>query len=170
VADLQDYAEYFLNSSTSIVRLETLEISHSAFTQTYYVVRNATQGLTATLETSDEVDFEYYPMKITPLGSKDDLDQSISVTFGDLGEIIPTEIDAVASDMGFLEKPIVKYRAYRSDDLTEPLLGPIVLEIGTFSFTKQGCSFEAKAPSLNVNRTGELYKIDRFPMLKGLIS
>jgi hypothetical protein len=29
--------------------------------------------------------------------------------------------------------------------------------------------FEAKAPSLNVNKTGELYTFDRFPMLKGFL-
>ena len=170
MASREDYCEYFLNSNSQIVRLETLEISHSAFTQTYYVVRNAVKGLTATLETSEEVDFVYYPLKIKPLGTKDDLDQSMNITFGDLGEVLPTELDAVSDAMGFSEKPIVKYRCYRSDDLTEPLLGPIILEVTAFSFTKQGSSFDAKAPSLNLNRTGELYKLARFPMLRGFIS
>lgn len=163
------YSEYFLNSASNIVQLETLEITHSAFTQDYFVVRNATLGITATLEDSSEKDFTYYPLKITPLGSLDNLDQSIRIDLGDLGEVLPLELDAVSSALGFTEKPVVKYRIYRSDDLTEPLLGPILLQIDSFTFSREGSSFEAKAPSLNINRTGEIYKLARFPMLRGFL-
>lgn len=163
------YTEYFLNSNSSVVQLELLEISHSAFTQSYYVVRNAVNGVTVTLETLVNQAFEYYPLKITPVGAKDDLDQFLRIDLGDLGEVLPTELDAVSNALGFSEKPVVKYRTYRSDDLTAPLLGPWVLEVDTFNFNREGSSFEAKAPSLNINRTGELYKIARFPMLRGFI-
>lgn len=163
------YSEYFLNSSSSIVQLELIEISHSAFTQSYFVVRNATNGVTVTLEDASSQEFEYYPLKVTPLGSRDDLDQAIRVDLGDLGEVLPKEIDAVSNSVGFIEKPIVKYRAYRSDDLSEPLIGPWILEVTTFNFNREGSTFEAKAPSLNINRTGEAYKIARFPMLRGFI-
>lgn len=163
------YSEYFLNSSSSVVQLELIEISHSAFTQSYFVVRNATNGVTVTLEDGSSQEFEYYPLKVTPLGSRDDLDQAIRITLGDLGEILPKEIDAVSNSVGFIEKPIVKYRAYRSDDLSEPLIGPWILEVTTFNFNREGSTFEAKAPSLNINRTGEAYKIARFPMLRGFI-
>lgn len=163
------YSEYFLNSNSNVVQLELLEISHSAFTQTYYVVRNAVNGVTVTLETAVEQEFTYYPLKITPLGSKDDLDQSLRIDLGDLGEVLPNELDAVSDALGFDEKPVVKYRAYRSDDLSEPLIGPWVLEVTSFNFNREGSSFEAKAPSLNINRTGELYKIARFPMLRGFV-
>lgn len=166
---MPNYAEFFLNSKSSVVELETLEISHSAFSQTYFIVRNATQGITVQLENSDSQFFEYYPLRITPLGSKDDLDQVIGIDLGDLGEIVPTELDRVAAANKFDEKPVVKYRAYRSDDLTAPLLGPFVLEISNFAFNDEGCSFEAKAPSLNVNATGEFYKVARFPMLRGFV-
>lgn len=169
MATREEYAAFFLNSNSNVVKLETLEISHSSFTQTYFVVRNKTDGLTATLENDEEQFFEYYPLKITPLGTRDDLDQDMSIQFGDLGDILPTELDAVAAAMNFIEKPIVKYRAYRSDDLSAPILGPVVLEAAAFSFTGDGSAFDAKAPSLNDNRTGELYKLTRFPMLRGLV-
>ncbi len=164
-----DYNSYFLNSNSSVVRLETLEISHSDFTQTYYVVRNAVNGVTVTLENSLQATFEYYPLKIKPVGAADDLDQKLRIDLGDLGEILPAELDAVSSALGFTEKPIVKYREYRSDDLSAPMLGPWVLEVKEFSFNREGSSFEAQAPSLNINRTGELYQIARFPMLRGFI-
>ena len=166
---MSTYSEFFLNSSSSVVQLELLEISHSAFTQTYFVVRNAVNGVTVTLENLSTPFFEYYPLRITPLGSRDDLDQAIRIDFGDLGEVLPAELDAVGDAFGFTEKPIVKYRAYRSDDLSAPLIGPWVLEVTNFNFNREGSSFEAKAPSLNVNRTGEAYKIARFSMLRGFV-
>lgn len=166
---MPNYAKFFLNSKSSVVQFELLEISHPDFTKTYYLVRNNTEGLTVTLEDSTEKTFDYYPLKITPAGSREDLDFGVRIDLGDLGEVLPEELDAVASTNGYESKPTVKYRLYSSDDLTAPMLGPYTLEITAFSFTREGASFEAKAPSLNVNRTGELYRLDRFPMLKGFL-
>lgn len=166
---MSDYTEFFLNSRSSVIQLELLEISHSAFTQTYRVVRNAVNGVTVTLEDDSTQEFIYYPLRITSKGNRADLDQILQIDLGDLGEILPTELDAVDSADGFTEKPVVKYRTYRSDDLTTPLFGPLVLEVSAFSFNRQGSSFEAKAPSLNINKTGEVYKLDRFPMLRGFL-
>lgn len=166
---MPDYAAFFLNSTSDIVELDLLEISHPSFTQTYYIVRNDTEGVTVTLEDTTEQEFTYYPLRITPTSASDDLDQVLRIDLGDLGEIIPTELDAVAADEGFGTKPTVKYRTYRSDDLSGPMYGPITLEVVTLNFTKEGCSFEAKAPQLNTNKTGELYNLTRFPMLKGFL-
>ena len=166
---MTNYAEFFLKSKSSVVQLETLEISHSNFTKVYRVVRNAVQGLTAKLENGESVTFDYYPLSIENAGVRDDLDQSITVNLGDLGEVLPKELDEVSSNDGFGIKPTVVYRTYRSDDLTRPLFGPVVLEVTSFAFNREGSTFEAKAPSLNVNKTGELYKLDRFPMLRGFL-
>lgn len=163
------YAEFFLNSRSSVVQLETLEISHPNFTKVYRVVRNAVKGVTATLETGSIVPFEYYPLRIENNGSKDDLDQSLTITLGDLGEVLPVELDSVASAQGYSVKPVVTYRTYRSDDLSRPLFGPVLLEVESFAFNREGSTFTAKAPSLNVNKTGELYKLERFPMLRGFL-
>ena len=166
---MPSYVEYFLNSPSSVVQLDLLEISHPAFTQTYRLVRNAVHGVTVTLETAEEAEFVYRPMRIAPLGSGDDLEQALKIDIGDLGEILPTELDAVAAEQMMSVKPTVVYRTYRSDDLTAPLLGPIRLEISNISFSREGASFEARAPSLNINRTGEVYRLERFPMLRGFL-
>jgi len=163
------YSEFFLNSRSNIVHLETLEISHPNFTKIYRVVRNSVNGLTAKLENGSTVVFDYYPLKIENAGARDDLDQVINISIGDLGEIIPSEIDSVSQANSFSTKPIIIYRTYRSDDLNSPLFGPITLEVSSFSFTREGASFEARAPSLNVAKTGEIYKLDRFPMLRGFL-
>lgn len=163
------YTEFFLSSKSSVVQLELLEISHPNFTKTYRIVRNAVDGVTVLLETFATEFFEYYPLQISGLGDRADLDFGIKIDLGDLGEVLPNELDEVSSNSGFGTKPIVKYRTYRSDDLSLPMFGPITLEVKSFSFNREGSTFEAKAPFLNVNKTGELYKIDRFPMLRGFL-
>lgn len=163
------YAEFFLKSKSSVVQLETLEISHPNFTKVYRIVRNAVQGVTVTLENGSSATFDYYPLAIENAGVRDDLDQAITINLGDLGEVLPKELDEISSNNGFGTKPIVVYRTYRSDDLSRPLFGPVLLEVSSFAFKREGSTFEAKAPSLNVNKTGERYKLDRFPMLRGFL-
>ncbi len=166
---LETYKEFFLGSSSHVVELELLEISHPDFTQTYRKVRNARGGVTVTLEDSSVHTFDYAPMLIKQTETRDNLDYGFNITFGDLGEILPTEMDAVAAAGGFNVLPVVTYRAYRSDDLSAPMFGPVELEVQEFTFKEQGATFLAKAPSLNVSKTGESYTLDRFPMLRGFL-
>ena len=166
---MSKYTEFFLNSPSNVVQLELIEISHSAFSKIYRIVRNNTSGVTVKLETGSYATFDYYPLKITPISQQDDLDQILKIELGDLGEIIPVELDAVHAANKYNEKPVLIYRTYRSDDLEEILFGPINLEVKSFAFTKNGAAFEAIAPSLNINKTGEFYTIDRFPTLKGFL-
>jgi hypothetical protein len=166
---MANYTEFFLKSKSSVVQLETLEISHPDFTKVYRIVRNAVEGVTVTLETLQSASFDYYPLQIENAGIRDDLDQAIKINLGDLGEVLPKELDEVSSNNGFGIKPIIVYRTYRSDDLSRPLFGPVTLEVSSFAFNRQGSTFEAKAPSLNINKTGETYKLDRFKMLRGFL-
>lgn len=163
---MSDYSEFFLNSSADIIQYECIELSHPNFTQIYRIVRNNAYGLTVTLETTDVVTFDYYPLRITPSETTDNLDFNFQIEFGDTGEVIPNEIEAVIAADGFATKPTLKYRTYRSDDLSAPLVGPLVLEIQQFAINKTGCIFEAKAPSANINSTGKRYSIDKFPSLR----
>ena len=166
---MTDLTEYFLNRTADVGRHECLTISHPSFSKTYHIVRNppapAAMGLLA-----EGVQYDYYPLEITSIGARPNLDSGFKINLGDLGEIVPTELDLVAGDDTFGIKPIVVWRMYRSDDLTQPLQGPVTLEIKDFAFKREGCSFEAKAPSLNNNRTGELYSLARFPMLRGIMT
>jgi hypothetical protein len=166
---MSDYTEFFLNSNSNVIQLELLEISHPSFSQTYFIVRNKIAGVTVTLEDSSSQFFEYYPLKITPVSNSDDLDQTIKVELGDLGTLLPQELDAVAVAGTFDVKPTLIYRTYRSDDLSAPLSGPVRYEISNIPFNKDGSSFEARAPRLNQLATGELYTLDRFPALKGFL-
>lgn len=166
---MSDYSEFFLGSKSNVVQLECLEISHSAFSKTYYVVRNATAGVTVTHEDSTVHTYEYYPLAVRGIGDRENLDFGLDITLGDLGELIPMELDRVREADKFSERPIVKYRTYRSDLLSSPLYGPVKLEIQEIPRNREGASFTAKAPSLNISQTGEIYTIDRYPMLRGFL-
>jgi hypothetical protein len=162
--------EYFLNSRSDVAALECIEISHPSFTQTYRRVRNHRDGVTVKhTPAGPDVFYAWYPMQITELSDRADLDNGLRISFGDLGEVLPRELDAVTSADDMATKPSIVYRVYRSDDLTEPMIGPINLEATFFSFTREGASFEASAPFVNRNRTGETYNLTRFPTLRGFL-
>lgn len=163
------FTEYFLNAPASVIQYECLEITHPNFTTTYYRVRNAADGITVTHEDGSVIDYSYFPARIRSKGARDDLDVIYNIDLGDLGEIFPLEMDAVATANGFGTKPTIKFRTYRSDDLAVPMFGPLTLEIVRFSHSEEGVSFEAKAPELNINKTGESYTLDRFPALRGFL-
>lgn len=164
------YSEYFLNSRSNVVQLELVELSHPNFTQAYRIVRNARDGVTVRLSDAEpSVPFVYYPAKVEQLGARDDLDSAIRMDLGDLGEVVPDEIDAVAEAGGFMTKPAVRYWTFRSDQLTAPIFGPILLEVPSISFNDEGASFEARAPALNSTKTGERLTLDRIPMQRGFL-
>lgn len=167
---MSDHSEFYLNGKSSVVYLEMLEMSHSAFTSTKYLVRNAAQGVTVTHEDATEHEYLHCPMRISRNNISDNLDHVLNIQLGDLGEIIPTELNAIRSADGFREYPRVIYRAYKSSNLAAPLYGPLVLELSSFLSDRNGSMFDAKAPSANVSKTGELYHISRFPMLAGLVN
>lgn len=166
---MSSFSQFFLGSNKNIAHLELLEIFHPSFSQLYRVVRNARKGVTVTLEDSTVALFNFQPLKITNSGARDDLDAGIKVSFGDLGKLLPKEIERVIQDDSFAIKPIVIYRTYRSDDLDNVLLGPYRFEIKTLTQNRTGATFEAAAPGLNFSKTGELYRIDRFIALRGFL-
>lgn len=162
--------DYFLDSRSDVILYELLEIRHPNFTQSYFIVRNNRDGLTVTLEDSTTQTFDYYPLQIQDQGDSADLDNGFQINLGDLGQVLPIELDAVTTADGMATKPVVIYRAYRSDDLTAPTIGPIDLEVTSLSFAREGASFVASAPYVNQNKTGESYNLTRFYMLRGFLT
>lgn len=166
---MSDYTEFFLSTPSAVVMLDCIKVSHPSFTQDYYIVRNAARGVTVVHEDATPQEYQFYPLKVEPLGFRDNLDQGFSITIGDTGDTLPTELDRIYEDDAFDVHPTFEYRAYRSDVLNEVLYGPVHLVIEKITMSEEGAVFEAKAPSLNDGRTGELYRLDRFPMLRGLL-
>jgi hypothetical protein len=164
-------ASFYLDSSPAVYRIEGLEISHSDFSQTFYVQGDVNDDLTLgrNVGGGDDATFIFVPLELKPLRSSNDLDAGFQVNLGDVGEFLAQEIDNVISGDGFSEKPQVIYRVWTSEDLTEPAISPQTFEIVDLNFSRQGASFTAKARQLNLNRTGERYTLERFPMLAGFL-
>lgn len=163
------YTEFFLNSRSDVVLLDTIEISHTQLSQTYRFVRNSLSDITVTLEdTLTQAIFTYLPMRLTQGEVRGAVEQSLTVELGDVGEILPNELDNIISNNAMQEKPIVTYRAYASNHLTAPLIVNRLFG-HHLSFNKEGAVFEAKTSLINHNRTGIQYILAVFPMLKGFL-
>lgn len=162
------YSAFFLGTAPHVTYLEMIEIFHFRFTQTWRFCRNCTAlGITVTHESpGGSFAYAYLPMTIRRLGSTNNLDQVLRISLGDVGQILAKELDAVFNANGMQIKPVLKYRAYNSTDLTGPMFGASIHEIETITTNKQGVSFDAVSPRLNRGRTGKLYEPKAFPMMK----
>lgn len=145
--------------------IDTIEISHSLFSQTYYLTREPL-GITATLETAATVDFTGANIEIALNSTKSDLDQNFSFTFSDIENVLDDELDRIPLDND--EKIAMVYRGYISTDLSAPAQGPIRLEVITVSQEKGVFTVEAGAPQLNWSETGIIYNYVDFPTLRAL--
>lgn len=165
------FEEFFLSRKSNVARLELLEFSHPSFSQVYRIVRNMLGGVTVTLPDPDNVQatFQFYPVRIQRQGQNGTMDSSLNITFGDLSDVIPKEIERIMLADTFNVTPKVRYWAYRSDDLTKPIYGPSQFEITAMPYTKEGFSATATAPQISVSGTGEIYTLERFPMLRGFL-
>jgi hypothetical protein len=177
------YHEYFFGSAPAVAQLELMEITHPRFSQVFRIVRNTDQDELTELDAAGNnkrgvivlheggdgpYEYEYLPVAITKIGTGNDLDQILKVDIGDLGSVIPAQIDLARAGNDMRIKPEVRYRVYRSDDTTETglIFGPTIHEITTITRSKSGCSFEAVSPRLGITRTGKRYTTVRFPMMK----
>jgi len=109
--------DFFFKSKPAVVRLQCLEIHHPNFSQTYRFVRNAVGGIYVYHEDSVVPQFySHIPMKLEEIGSKNNLDQELEVTIGDVGSILPAELDNIRTANNMQVKPTLTYREYTSDD------------------------------------------------------
>jgi hypothetical protein len=170
--------DYFLNTPSSTVMLETIEISHPSFSTVYRLVRNHASGITAVTEEAGNPTrtFEYYPFNIEISTSTDDLDYTLKITLGDLGELLPAELDNVFSAGTINTQPTLIYRAYQWTKTTAspiPLANQIIygepLEIKALAFNREGCAFEASPVLTNSTSVGIRYTADVFEGLRGFI-
>lgn len=162
-----EFRDLLINRPRGVALLEVLEISHPAFSQTYYLLRNYVRNglLNITLETGTQVTAQYVPSRIQWASSKTNMDQVHNVTIQDLNDIVQAEERRVPLND---ETPInCRIRTYRSDDLTKPADGPVDLQVQSIDYDKRGCTFTASPPNANETGTGERMTVERFPMLRG---
>lgn len=171
---VDDIKDFHLDSVSSVVLLETLEISHSLWPTPIRIVTNHPDGVAVTLENNQQAFFEFIPLMIQRGNTSDDLDQTLNITVGDLGEIVPPLIQKIR-DASSDEKPQVIYRSFAFDAASMVLTKQTPIEIiRGLSVTKmnqdyQATTFEAATSGKNSVKTGRTYNFKEYPDLRGLI-
>lgn len=161
------YDLYLLNNPDGQRLIEVVSISHSALTQTYHLTPTP-EVVLVTLETSAEIVPVPTNLTVQRSTTKDDLDEQFTFNFSDIDGTLAAEADRIPLDSD--EPVIITYRSFVADDTSEPADGPFVLYGVTMTKATNGTvTIQAQSPSLVVNRTGELYTYDRFPMLRGFL-
>ena len=162
-----EFVNMLVTRPRGVVLFETIELSHSRFSETYHILRNAVPkgSITVTLETGVSATCKYVPSKIQWAASKTNMSQVHNITIQDLNEKVQEEENRIPFDD---DEPVsCILRTYRSDDLTKPCDGPVKLEVTAIDYDKRGCSFTASPPNANETGTGDRYTVERFPMLRG---
>lgn len=171
---VDDIKDFHLNSVSSVVLLETLEISHSLWPDPIRIVTNHPDGVAVTLENNQQAFFEFIPLLIQRGNTSDDLDQTLNITVGDLGELVPPLIQKIR-DASSDEKPQVIYRSFAFDAASMVLTKQTPIEvIRGLSVAKmnqdyQATTFEAATSGKNSVKTGRTYNFKDYPDLRGLI-
>lgn len=171
---VDDIKDFHLDSVSSVVLLETLEISHSLWPAPIRIVTNHPDGVAVTLENNQQAFFEFIPLLIQRGNTSDDLDQTLNITVGDLGEIVPPLIQKIR-DASSDEKPQVIYRSFAFDAASMVLTKQTPIEIirglsvAKMNQDYQATTFEAATSGKNSVKTGRTYNFEEYPDLRGLI-
>lgn len=171
---VDDIKDFHLDSVSSVVLLETLEISHSLWPVPIRIVTNHPDGVAVTLENGQQAFFEFIPLMIQRGNTSDDLDQTLNITVGDLGEIVPPLIQKIR-DASSDEKPQVIYRSFAFDAASMVLTKQTPIEIirglsvAKMNQDYQATTFEAATSGKNSVKTGRTYNFKEYPDLRGLI-
>ena len=162
--------DYFLRGDPTVVRPQLIEVTHPAFRRAYRYVQNAARGVTVTHEDGEIHAYRYSPISIKKSKSDDSLDQSITITVGDLGEFLPDDMDRLrASEDHRNVKPTLNYREYLSDNLDSPILTIEELMVTDHQPHIDGGMFVCKAKEMNLTKTGMSYTLEDFLTLRDFL-
>ncbi|CAM3969845.1 hypothetical protein PSAR109036_01805 [Psychrobacter arenosus] len=171
---INDIKDIHLDSRPSIALLETIEAKHSAWGTSLRIATNHADGFEARNELGQFTQYQFAPLIINKGSVSDDLDQSLNITLGDLGEILPPLIKQIR-DADSDEMPSVTYRAYAYDVASMSLAKETPIDIiknlpvQTMSRDHQGTTFEAKTESKNAVVVGRTFNPNDYQDLKGLL-
>lgn len=157
-----------LDSAPAVVLIQCIEIKHSLWSSPLRYVLNDGDGVTVKHEDGVSAFYEYMPLDVRFGSSSDNLDQKLTITIADLGDVVPQLLKTVRAAKT-QECPEVIYRQYMSTNLSAPIDMVSQLYVTKSNRDEQGTTFEAGSPSLNVVGTGEQYTVEMFPSLRSFM-
>lgn len=121
---------------------------------------------TAPRNPGQNVLFTAATLEIIEPSERNDSDQALSVTFGNVDGRIHDIVDQITGQ-GFFDQVQIVYRKYFSGDFTQPATQPLYLFASTLAFDgPTSVSFTAEDTDLSAKRSGTLYTFEQFPGLK----
>lgn len=153
---------FHASAPQTVHRIQALQISHSAMTQTFHLWREPFAGVAGgnAMQPAN--------IEIALAGSMGNLDQKFNIKLGlvDIEDLFRRELDLIPIDTSELIK--VVYREYLSDDL-DYAEATVSLQAESVTYAKGGASISAVSPRLSMLRTGELYTPKDISMLRAFL-
>lgn len=158
------YTSFYLNVAGSVSPIDCVQISHPTFEFLFQSFDE--DGVAVTHENGTRAHYEYMPMKIDGMNVNSDLDQVVKMTINDFDDRLIHAYESLTD----YDPVLFKRRIYRDDNLGRPMVTIQSLHIVSMSKDSKGnVTFEAKAPELNNNKTGDDYSFERFLMLRATL-
>lgn len=171
MATLDEWKRFTVGAPESQREYRTIEVSHPQLDQTSRFVVNhvdvdLTLESTAPRNAGETVTFRGVTMSITEPAERQDSEQVLGITFGNVDGTIHDIIDQITGS-GFFQQIEIIYRKYYSGDLTVPAVSPLRLFASNVGFNgPTDVSFTAEDVDLSQKRSGLNYIIEQFPGLK----
>lgn len=163
---MSDFTSFFLNAKGGLIRIDCIEISHPSFSKVFRFVRNIRGGITVKHEDGADYHYIHEYFELNRSNVTADLDQTVQITFADYKDELKLEVESA----DYTQPASFKYRAYRDDDLTMPMIVLETLQVISVNNDSFGMvTFDAKAEGLNDVKTGLIYSIEDYPMLRALL-
>ena len=156
---------FFLTKTSAIAKIDCIELYHPDFGYLRYQAYDD-DGIAVKHEDGAPQHYDFESFEITRGNVTSDLDQGFSITFADYKDDLKSKVNA-ADHM----TPIVfSWRLYRFDDLDIPMFVQRDLYVIRVNSDGTGMvTFEASAEQLNNVKTGDVYTINTYPMLRSTI-
>ena len=158
---------FFLTDTSAVRKVDTIELNHPDWVAPFYFQSEwINEEMVATNEDGITVTYQYQLFEVDRSNVVADLDQGVSITFADYIDELKTAINSA----DHMQAVTLKYRMFRDDDLTSPLDFIQTLQILKVNNDANGTvTFEASAEQLNSVKTGDVYTLNNYPLLKGTI-
>ena len=167
---IDDYKRFLNGNPESQREYRTIEAWHPQWSQTYrfvknYVDRDFTLESTAPRNPNELVTFEGVTLNITEPAEREDAEQVLSISFGNVDGLVYDMIDQI-SGSGYLSQVEIVYRKYYSGDTTQPASTPLYLFLSGVDFEgPTRVVMTAEDVDLTQKRSGSIYTTTAFPGL-----
>lgn len=166
-----EWRRFVANEPEAQIEYRTLEIWHWQLDRVYRYV-DKYNGIELTIEDGAPRDenktvlFEASSLQIVEPAEREDSEQTLSVSFGNVDGTIHEIIDQIEG-AGFFGEVDIVYRKYYSGDISQPATPPLYLFASELSFNDPSTVvFSAEDTDLSQKRAGENYTVERFPGLR----